>query len=422
MGAVSTITTFTKIKMSPFHPRCEDICIEDIAHALSLVCRANGHFKQFFSVAQHSINCAKEAAARGLSSKVQLACLLHDSSEAYISDITRPVKQAFPEYVSCEDKLQGLIWDHFLKEQLTEEEIGQVYSIDDAQLYHEFLYFMGEEVFDYQPILFNTPDFNFNDFSKTEKEFLVLYNRLVNGENSHLCVGIDGCKGKWLSVAIDGDAYEVNKFNSIHEICNAYGNAASMLIDIPIGLPMTKSEADMRPDQMLRRLMKGKASSVFSVPCRQAIYEDDQGKARKENLAALGRSLSAQSLGICKAIRQVDAFLQENPIWKGRLLESHPEYAFTVLNGGNAIIEKKTEAVGQKKRIDLLRKHYNQSEVIINEFLSGVNGRKKIDDVIDALSLAVTGQLGIARGFRSIPEVVERDSTGLEMQIVVADI
>lgn len=408
--------------MSPLHPRCEDICIEDIAHALSLLCRANGHFKQFFSVAQHSINCAKEAAARGLSSKVQLACLLHDSSEAYISDITRPVKQAFPEYIACEDKLQGLIWDHFLKEQLTEEEIRQVFSIDDAQLYHEFFYFMGEEVFDYQPKLFNTPDYNFNDFSKTEKEFLLLYNRLMNGENSHLCVGIDGCKGQWLTVAIDGASYEVNKFKSIHEICNAYGDAASMLIDIPIGLPMTKSEAYMRPDQLLRRLMKGKASSVFSVPCRQAIYEDDHCKARKENLAALGRSLSAQSLGICNAMRQVDAFLQENPMWKGRLLESHPEYAFTVLNGGNAILEKKTDTLGQKKRIDLLMKYYYQTEMVVNDFLSSVANRKKIDDVIDALGLAVTGQLGIERGFRSIPEVAERDSTGLKMQIIVADI
>ncbi len=419
---MSTITTYTKIKMSPLYPHNEDICIEDIAHALSLLCRANGHFKQFYSVGQHSINCAVEAAARGFSSKVQLACLLHDASEAYISDITRPVKQHLPEYVSYEEKLQGLIWKSFLHEQLTEEEIKQVFLIDDAQLYHEFLNFMGEKVFDDQPQLFTNPDFEFNDFIKTEQKFLALYNRLANKQKNHFCVGIDGCKGNWLAVAIDGDCYEVNKFKTINEICNAYDNAVSILIDIPIGLPMTRMEADKRPDQLLRRLMKGKASSVFSVPCRQAIYEDDQSKARKENLAALGRSLSAQSLGICKAIKHVDAFLQEYPMWKGRLLESHPEYIFAVLNGGNAVIEKKTDAIGQKKRLDLLTKHYNQSEAVVNEFLSAVNGRKKIDDVIDALGLAVTGQLGVERGFRSIPEKAERDSTGLEMQIVVADI
>jgi 5'-deoxynucleotidase YfbR-like HD superfamily hydrolase len=71
-------------------PRCaslDQIDERDIAHALSLVCRANGHFPHFFSVAQHSINCMKEAAARGYSTRVQLGCLLHDGSEAYLSDI-----------------------------------------------------------------------------------------------------------------------------------------------------------------------------------------------------------------------------------------------------------------------------------------------------------------------------------------------
>ena len=67
----------------PLHPNTDLIDIEDIAHALSMLCRANGHFKSFYSVGQHCINCAKEAKARGYSSFVQLACLLHDASEAY---------------------------------------------------------------------------------------------------------------------------------------------------------------------------------------------------------------------------------------------------------------------------------------------------------------------------------------------------
>jgi 5'-deoxynucleotidase YfbR-like HD superfamily hydrolase len=41
----------------------------------------------------------KEAAARGYSERVQLACLLHDASEAYLSDVTRPVKQELPKYL-----------------------------------------------------------------------------------------------------------------------------------------------------------------------------------------------------------------------------------------------------------------------------------------------------------------------------------
>ena len=86
------ITTFSKIHFTPLAPRREDIIIEDIAHALSLMTRANGHFPEFYSVAQHCMDCAMVAEAECLSIREQLACLLHDASEAYLSDITRPVK------------------------------------------------------------------------------------------------------------------------------------------------------------------------------------------------------------------------------------------------------------------------------------------------------------------------------------------
>ena len=55
------ITTYTGRHIDPLHPDPDMICIEDIAHALSLICRGNGQVKTFFSVGQHCINCAREA-------------------------------------------------------------------------------------------------------------------------------------------------------------------------------------------------------------------------------------------------------------------------------------------------------------------------------------------------------------------------
>ena len=92
------IITYTKTRFYPLRPNVEDIKIEDIAHSLSLMTRANGHFKHFFSVAQHAIACYKEAKSRGCSDRVKLACLMHDASESYISDLTRPVKAQLSEY------------------------------------------------------------------------------------------------------------------------------------------------------------------------------------------------------------------------------------------------------------------------------------------------------------------------------------
>ena len=47
------ITTFSKVQMNPLCPKQEEIRIEDIAHAQSLMTRANGHFPEFYSVGQH---------------------------------------------------------------------------------------------------------------------------------------------------------------------------------------------------------------------------------------------------------------------------------------------------------------------------------------------------------------------------------
>ena len=86
------IRTYTGIFLDPYDMKPEEINIHDIAHSLSLMTRANGHIRYFFSVAQHAVNCALEAGSRGLSRRIRLACLLHDAAESYISDVTRPVK------------------------------------------------------------------------------------------------------------------------------------------------------------------------------------------------------------------------------------------------------------------------------------------------------------------------------------------
>ena len=92
------ITTYTGRHFEPANPDPDAIVIEDIAHALSLITRGNGHVKTFWSVGEHCLCCAKEAAARGLSGRMVLACLLHDASECYMSDIPRPFKKELPEY------------------------------------------------------------------------------------------------------------------------------------------------------------------------------------------------------------------------------------------------------------------------------------------------------------------------------------
>ena len=155
------ITTYTGHHFNPMAPDPELICIEDIAHALSLICRGNGQVKSYWSVGQHCINCAREAQARGLSNRVILACLLHDAGECYMSDVPRPLKQALPEYRAREDALLEMIYQKFLGSALTEEEQRQLNEIDDATLWYDLHVLLGETLPGGPPKMTSTtpPDF-----------------------------------------------------------------------------------------------------------------------------------------------------------------------------------------------------------------------------------------------------------------------
>lgn len=100
------IKTFTGKKFHFLDPMPDDICIEDIAHALAFQSRFGGHVKQFYSVAEHSINVSK-IAPRGW----EMSGLLHDASEAYLVDIPRPIKRTLnlEGYRTIETKVQGVI-------------------------------------------------------------------------------------------------------------------------------------------------------------------------------------------------------------------------------------------------------------------------------------------------------------------------
>lgn len=172
------ITTYSGESFNPLAPDMDKIKIEDIAHSLSLMCRGNGHLSHFFSVAQHCINCAKEAEARGLAKRVQLACLLHDASESYLSDITRPVKRHLPVYIEIEENMQNAVYRKFLGSVLSEEECSQVRQIDDDMLVNEFAVLLKHRLVDRVAELKSKPFFDIAAFADVKMEFTCIFDRL----------------------------------------------------------------------------------------------------------------------------------------------------------------------------------------------------------------------------------------------------
>ena len=100
--------TFTGKKFWPLDPRSDDVDIKDIAHSLALTCRFNGQCNLFYSVAQHSV-----FVSRLVTPSQALAALLHDSTEAYLGDIIRPIKLYLPEFKDIENNLEKAIFQHF---------------------------------------------------------------------------------------------------------------------------------------------------------------------------------------------------------------------------------------------------------------------------------------------------------------------
>jgi len=377
----------------------------------------NAHFKHFYSVAQHSINCVLEAKAMACSINIQLACLLSNAKEAYLPCLAYP--QSLAVCKKIETTLQRVANEAFGIE-ITKEEMDAVKAIERSILYFEFLELMDERIYDFEPKIKSKPDFSLRSCYEVEREFLSLFFSLKGKTKEYKCVGVDGTKNGWIAVCIQGGIATVEMFASIGDLCAKYLDADSVIIDIPIGLP--ESLADTRPDSELRKRLKSKASSVFSTPCRQAVYIEGKQGAKEKNKNVLGKSLSEQSLAICGKIKEVDEFLLENESWRNRLVESHPEYVFMALNAGTPIYEKKRTKDGLGARLSILRQHIINIDRILDDDGQEPNMKKRLDDVVDAACLAVVGQLGKANGFLTIPDIPTKDKTGLKMQIVYAEV
>ena len=92
----------------PFNPQPHEICLEDIARALSFLCHWTGQVSHFFSIAQHSVIVSQSVAP-----ELALQGLLHDAAEAYCADIPSPLKEWLPEYRKLENGIWCAIADRF---------------------------------------------------------------------------------------------------------------------------------------------------------------------------------------------------------------------------------------------------------------------------------------------------------------------
>lgn len=127
-------------------PRENQFTLEDVAGALSKICRFGGQIECFYSVAEHSYWCGYQAECDGLSRDEVCAVLLHDAAEAFVGDVVKPLKIMLGEFGRIERRVEGVIERKFgvdfgrhknvirkIDQEMLIAERRAMFSVDDVQ-------------------------------------------------------------------------------------------------------------------------------------------------------------------------------------------------------------------------------------------------------------------------------------------------
>ena len=256
--------------------------------------------------------------------------------------------------------------------------------------------------------------------------------------NSFPYWGIDGCGSGWVCIGLnDAGEYQFVVAADIDNACREIKThgARIALIDIPIGLSDGADEREC--DRLARKRIGKRRSSVFRVPCRQAIEAYREGgkeeqrkeRGRAASIKVAGGPLSVQTWAIAAKIAEVDQFMQSGGNRDFALREVHPEVCFRALNGKTLEYNKKKRK-GKDERREILERYLADTRLVESkircEYL-----KKEVadDDILDALIAAVTAKriapkhppdLPETSLEKTLPDNPPEDNYGLPMEMVFA--
>ncbi|MDK9695146.1 MAG: DUF429 domain-containing protein [Siculibacillus sp.] len=241
-----------------------------------------------------------------------------------------------------------------------------------------------------------------------------------------LLAGVDGCPAGWLACLLDPSAARPPTIRLFPRFADLLAeNPAVVAVDMPIGLPDRIGPGGRGPERLVRPLLGMRQSSVFSIPSRAAVHA---GEGLEEPAAwaatcevALATSdppkkVSKQGFHLFPKIRELDRLLPSAST--SRVVESHPEVAFTVLNGGRHMalpkkVKNRPNPPGLEERRDLLERFGLTREITAARPPRGAGP----DDLLDACVLVlVAGRVWRGEAV-SFPAEPPRDARGLPIAI-----
>lgn len=226
--------------------------------------------------------------------------------------------------------------------------------------------------------------------------------------------GIDGCRYGWIMVAFINGKYSVEIHHTITELIGSHPGLQRILIDIPMGLATSSYPRTI--DGTLRKVMGKRGATVFNVPCKAAVYEDNFEKAKQLNIEIEGKSLSVQTLNIKKKIKEVDQYLSENRSTI-EIIESHPELCFAYLKG-EILDTKKSSTEGINERLNLLQKYCKELPELYKKSLQQFKRKDvKPDDLVDAMCLCLVNRMAGKKNLNFITDHHKQSEEGIKLRV-----
>jgi len=231
--------------------------------------------------------------------------------------------------------------------------------------------------------------------------------------------GVDGCKTGWICASRDTRSGELrfDLVTTASALLDLKSPPQVLCIDIPIGLP---DQFDRSCDRQARTLLGWpRAASVFPVPVRASLGEENRQDASRITERIDGRRVGAQAWALYPKIREVQELLRSNTEASSRIREAHPEVSFWAWNGNRAMQASKKTAAGRRQRLRL-----------VEEWLGvGVLGSARAkypkktdvtdDDLLDAIAALWTATRVAAGSAQILPTGGPSvDAAGLRMEIV----
>lgn len=228
-------------------------------------------------------------------------------------------------------------------------------------------------------------------------------------------VGVDGCRGGWVSVVWDTEQTTLTP--SVHAsfaaLLDDHQDAAAIGIDIPIGL----SHGDRRVcDVLAKKMLQHRHMCVFYAPDPRVIDIATHAEASALARELTGSGVSIQAYGIFPKISEVNQGM--TPELQDRVIEVHPEVSFCAMAGQPMNIPKRRSAGFEERRITLLSAMGSQTDIWTREEAKTIAAPAKPDDILDALVVAWTACRFAEGRAERMPAEPPVDRHGLRMEIV----